>query len=186
MTKVPIEINLEFTPNPNTLKYELNRRLLVTGTENFTTREEAAEFSPLATRLFDLEDVAGVMIGPTFITITLTSQDNLRELNRDVMHAIKGHLESGEIIVTPRAEAEHPASESETARRIREIIDSEIRPAVAMDGGDITFESYRDGVVYLSMMGACSGCPSSQMTLKMGIETRLRQELPEIQEVVPV
>ena len=188
MTTVPVEINLEFTPNPNTLKYTLNRRLLLTGAENFKTRDEAEGYSPLAVKLHDLDAVSGIMIGPSFITVTLSSQDNLRELNRQIMNVIKEHLESGETIVTPRDPEEMRANETATAQRIREIIDSEVRPAVAMDGGDITFESYdeKDGTVYLYMMGACSGCPSSQMTLKDGIETRLRQEFPEINNIVPI
>ena len=102
MTTVPVEINLEFTPNPNTLKYTLNRRLLLTGAENFKTRDEAEGYSPLAVKLHDLDSVSGIMIGPSFITVTLSSQDNLRELNRQIMSVIKGHLESGETIVTPR------------------------------------------------------------------------------------
>jgi Fe-S cluster biogenesis protein NfuA len=188
MATVPVEINLEFTPNPNTLKYTLNRRVLLNGAENFTSREEAEPHSPLATKLFDVDDVCGIMIGPTFITVTLASQDNLRELNRTVMTTIKEHLESGDVIVTPRDPETLKANESETAKRIREILDAEVRPAVAQDGGDITFERYDEnsGVVYLYMMGACSGCPSSQMTLKSGIETRLRQEFPEITDVVPI
>lgn len=188
MATVPVEINLEFTPNPNTLKYTLNRRLLVTGAENFKTRDEAEGHSPLAVKLHDLDPVSGIMIGPSFITVTLSSQGNLRELNRQIMNVIKEHLESGETIVTPRDPEEMQANETAAAQRIREIIDTEVRPAVAMDGGDITFESYdeNEGKVYLYMMGACSGCPSSQMTLKDGIETRLRQEFPEISDVVPI
>lgn len=140
----------------------------------------------MAQKLFALDDVSAVMIGPTFITVTLSNQDNLRETNREIMQTIKGHLESGEIICIPRDKNEVRGEESETAKRIREIIDIEIRPAVAMDGGDITFERYEDGVVYLEMIGSCSGCPSSTMTLKMGIQNRLQQEFSEIRDVVPI
>jgi len=186
MNKVAIEINLEFTPNPNTLKYSLNRQILVTGTENYTARAEAQEFSPLASKLFNIDDIEGVMIGSTFITITLKTHDNLRELNKAVMHTIKDHLESGEIICYPRDQDAVKGEDSETASRIREIIDQEIRPAVAMDGGDITFDRLENGTVYLHMIGACSGCPSSTMTLKMGIQSRLQQEFPEVVDVLPI
>ena len=186
MSKVPIEIKLEFTPNPNTLKYSLNRQILVTGTENYTTKAEAQEFSPLAAKLFAIDGIEGVMIGSSFITVTLKNHDNLRELNKAVMHTIKDHLESGEIICIPRDQDRAKGEESEAASRIREIINDEIRPAVAMDGGDITFERLENGIVYLHMIGACSGCPSSTMTLKMGIQHRLQQEFPEVIDVMPI
>ena len=186
MSKVSVEINLEFTPNPNTLKYSLNRQILVTGTENYTSKSEAQEFSPLATKLFELEEIIGVMIGATFITVTLSNLDNLREINKSIMQTLKDHLESGEIICHPRSEDDCRGEQSETAIRIKEIINDEIRPAVAMDGGDITFERFEDGIVYLKMVGACSGCPSSTMTLKMGIQNRLQQEIPEVQDVLPI
>ena len=186
MNKTTVEIKLEFTPNPNTLKYSLNFQLLVTGSENYTSKEEAAQFSPLAKKLFDIPGIAGVMIGSAFVTVTLESQDKLRELNQAVIHTIKDHLESGEIICSPRDKDIPRGEESETASKIRKIIDTEIRPAVAMDGGDISFERFENGVVYLNMIGACSGCPSSTMTLKMGIQNRLQQEIPEILDVVPI
>ena len=186
MTKIPVEINLEFTPNPNTLKYSLNRQLLVTGTENYTSSEEAIEFSPLAAKLFELDEITGVMIGSTFVTVTLSNQDTLRELNKSILHTIKNHLEAGEDICYPRDKDEPKGEENETTFRIREIIDIEIRPAVAADGGDIQFERFENGIVYLNMIGACSGCPSSAMTLKMGIQNRLQQELPEVLDVMPI
>ncbi len=179
MSKTPIQINLEFTPNPNTLKYAINKRILATGAENFTDAAEAAEYSPLANKLFGIDGISGVMIGPSFVTITLSDTDNLRELNKQVMSVLKEHLESGELICKPR-ERELSPEQDETSTRIRAIIENEIRPAVAMDGGDVSFEGYKDGIVYLYMMGACAGCPSASMTLKMGIESRLKQEVPEI------
>ena len=186
MSKLSVEINLEFTPNPNTLKYALNRQILVTGTENYTSKAEAEKYSPLATKLFELEEISGVMIGATFITVTLSNLDNLRELNKSIIRTLKSHLESGEIICHPRPEDECRGEHSETALRIKEIINEEIRPAVAMDGGDITFERFENGIVYLNMIGACSGCPSSTMTLKMGIQNRLQDEIPEVQDVLPI
>lgn len=182
---IPVEISLEFTPNPNTLKYVLNRRVLPFGTENFTSLEEAKPYSPLAVKLFELEGIGGVMIGPNFLTVTLTDSNNLRELNRQVMDTIKEHLESGAPVCKQRDKEINP-DEDELSTRIREIVDTEIRPAVAMDGGDVSFEGFRDGTVYLTMMGACSGCPSASMTLKMGIESRLKQEFDEVESVEQV
>ncbi len=186
MSKIELEINLEFTPNPNALKYSLNRQLLVTGTENYTSEAEAQELSPLAAKLFKLVEISGVMIGSTFVSVTISNQDRLRELNKEIMTTIRDHLESGELICKPRDKSELRGDISEASRIIKNIIDNEIRPVVAMDGGDITFERFENGVVYLEMVGACSGCPSSAMTLKMGIENRLQQEIPEVQEVVPI
>jgi len=182
MSQIPIEISLELTPNPNTLKYALNRRILAAGSQNYTTAEDAAAYSPLASKLFALEGIGGVMIGPSFVTITLLKTDKLRDLNRQVMATLKAHLESGEEICRPR-EPLAAGEEDAVSTRIREIIDGEIRPAVAMDGGDITFDSYRDGVAYVYLQGACSGCPSASMTLKMGIEHRLKQVVPELKSV---
>ena len=186
MSKIELEINLEFTPNPNALKYSLNKQLLVTGTENYTSESEALTFSPLAAKLFKLEEVSSVMIGSTFISVTISDQDRLRELNKEIMTTIRDHLESGELICKPRDKSEIRGEISETSQTIKEIIDNEIRPVVAMDGGDITFERFENGIVYLEMVGACSGCPSSAMTLKMGIQNRLQQEIPEVQDVVPI
>ena len=186
MSKVTVEINLEFTPNPNTLKYSLNRQLLVTGPENYTSKEEAEKYSPLAAKLFGIDGIVGVMLGSTFVTVTLANHDNIRELNKSVIHTIKDHLEAGEVICYPRDPDAPRGEESETASKIREIIDLEVRPAVAMDGGDITFERFENGIVYLNMVGACSGCPSSTMTLKMGIQNRLQQEIPEVLDVMPI
>jgi Fe-S cluster biogenesis protein NfuA len=185
MAQVPLEISLELTPNPNTLKYALNRRILLSGTRNFPTAEAAKADSPLAERLFAIEGIGGVMLGPTFVTVSLTRTDHLRDLNRQVMAALRTHLESGAEICRA-TDALQPQDEDATSRRIREIIDGEIRPAVAMDGGDITFEGFRDGVVYVYLMGACSGCPSASMTLKHGIEHRLKQAVPEVKSVEQV
>ena len=182
----PVEVNLEFTPNPNTLKYTLNRRILILGTENFLSLQEAETYSPLAKKLLELKGIESVMLGPSFISITLDSQDHILELNEAAIKTIKTHLESGETIVVAREEAVIPDNEDENSALIRKIINTEIRPAVAMDGGDIHFSSYQNGIVYLHMEGACSGCPSSEMTLKMGIESRLRKEIPGLKKIIPV
>jgi len=130
------------------------------------------------------------MIGKNFVTVTKSDDGDWESVHKSCSAIIESHVASGETIVAdagPAAEAESPASaDSPVVRKIREILDNEIRPAVAMDGGDITFEKFEDGVVYLYMQGSCSGCPSSTMTLKMGIENRLREAIPEVQEVVSV
>lgn len=181
------DISLEFTPNPNTLKYVLNRELLERGAANFPNAA-AAERSPLAKRLFKVSGVVGVMIGRDFVTVTKGAEGDWDTLNRGVNDVLVDHLTKGLPVVDESffEKSQSSASDSEVENKIREILDNEIRPAVAMDGGDITFEKYENGVVYLYLQGACSGCPSSTMTLKMGIENRLKQVIPEVVEVVSV
>jgi Fe-S cluster biogenesis protein NfuA len=186
MSTPPVEINLEFTPNPNTLKYTVNRRLLAAGAEYYTSPSDAADWSPLAVVLFEIEMIDAILIGPTFVTITLAHQDNLRDTNKRIIDTIRGHLEAGLPIATPRDPELTAGDDSPDVQTIIRILDEEIRPAVAMDGGDISFQRFEDGVVYLYMKGACAGCPSSSMTLKMGIETRLKAVLGDdkIRDVV--
>jgi Fe-S cluster biogenesis protein NfuA len=184
-----VNIQLEWTPNPNTLKYVVDVRLIPTGAVNFTSKEAAAERSPLASRLFSIPGVAGVMVGPTFVTVTKGDEGEWDELNDGVMEALETHLAGNEPVLTGDAAIAAPVATGplgEVEMRIRQILDDEIRPAVANDGGDITLERYEAGIVYLHMKGSCSGCPSSTMTLKMGIESRLREVIPEVQEVVAV
>lgn len=181
-------IRLEFTPNPNTLKYVLGRQLLPRGTANFTDRG-AAETSPLPQRLFEVPGVSAVMVGPSFVTVTMNAEADAAALNDGVHTALHAHLDSGEHPVDPTVLEQGAAGagdDSAAVRRIREIIEEEVRPAVAMDGGDITFERFQDGIVYVFMKGSCSSCPSSTATLKMGIESRLREEVPEVIEVVQI
>lgn len=183
---MPVNVNLEFTPNPDTLKYTVNQQLLDRGAENFTESVQA-ERSPLAKRLFGVDGVKAVMIGPTFVTVTVTGQDKLMQVNTSMLREIKTHLEAGEPVITgPRIQSEHGASNSEAAQKIIEILDQQIRPAVAQDGGDIVFHKFENGTVYLQMRGSCSSCPSSIATLKQGIETRLRELVPEVVEVVQI
>lgn len=180
-----VNIQLEWTPNPSTLKYVVDRRLLPSGAMNFTSREAAAEKSPLVAKLFDIAGVTAVMLGGNFVTITKGEAGEWDELNDAVMSTLDAHLSAGEPVVNPGALEARPASGSNQIEdRIREILEAEIRPAVMMDGGDITLDRFEDGVVYLHMRGSCAGCPSSTMTLKMGIEARLRESIPEVAEVV--
>lgn len=181
-------IRLEFTPNPSTLKYVLAKQLLPRGTANFTDKAEA-ETSPLPQRLFEVPGVTAVMVGPTFVTVTMADDADAAALNDAVHMALHAHLDAGEHPVDPAVlerKAAGSGDEDPVVRRIREIIEEEVRPAVAMDGGDITFERFQDGIVYVYMMGSCSACPSSTATLKMGIESRLKEEIPEVLEVVQI
>lgn len=184
-----LDISLEFTPNPNTLKYVVNKTLLEKGAANFMTKDSASKASPLASKLFDIVGVSGVMIGKNFVTITKGEQGDWESLNNGVMDTLKNHINSGLQIMEATAidtAAPTGTGNGEIENKIRAILDAEIRPAVAMDGGDITFEKFENGVVYLYLQGSCSGCPSSTATLKMGIETRLRDAIPEVQEVVSI
>jgi Fe-S cluster biogenesis protein NfuA len=185
-----VNIQLEWTPNPSTLKYVVDTQLLPKGAMNFTTRDVAVERSPLATRLFDIKGVTGVMLGTNFVTVTKGDEGEWDELNDGVMLALDTHLSANETVVKPEVleqlAAKAVTGGTEMEQRIREILDAEIRPAVAQDGGDITLDRIENGTVYLHMQGSCSGCPSSTATLRMGIETRLREACPEIVEVVAV
>ena len=187
MSKPAVYVSLEFTPNPNTLKYSVNRQLVDKGAMNFLKSEEAEGRSPLAVLLFNVPGVAGVMLGRDFVTVTKSEDGDWDLVHKGASGTIERYLSTGEPVViqtdTPSA---HKGGESEIENKIREILDQEIRPAVAMDGGDITFEKFENGVVYLYLQGSCSGCPSSTATLKVGIETRLREAIPEVQEVVSI
>jgi Fe-S cluster biogenesis protein NfuA len=184
-----VNIQLEWTPNPNTLKYVVDRFLIPSGALNFTSKELASERSPLAKKLMDVNGVVGVMLGTNFVTVTKGEEGEWDELNDGVMEALDVHLTSGAPVVTGDISQYAPISSGpagEIEQRIQKILDEEIRPAVANDGGDITLERFENGIVYLHMKGSCAGCPSSTMTLKMGIESRLREMIPEVQEVVAV
>jgi len=188
--KSDVRVDLEFTPNPNTLKYVTSVALLLAGAHNYKDAASAEGKSGLATALFALQGISAIMVGRNFVTVTLADQDSLTELNDSIIETIKNYLVTGQPAVNPSSvsqESGHStgsAAQGDIPTRIVKILDDEIRPAVAMDGGDITFEKFEDGIVYLHMKGACAGCPSSTATLKMGIENRLREAIPEIQEVV--
>jgi len=184
-----VNIQLEWTPNPSTLKYVVDRKLLTVGAVNITTKEQAAEKSPLAKRLMDITGVTAVMVGTNFVTVTKGEQGEWDELNDRVMDTLDSHLTANEPVVDEAAIAASRQAAGATGsveQRIQDILDTEIRPAVAQDGGDITLDRFEDGLVYLHMKGSCSGCPSSTATLKMGIEGRLRELIPEVLEVVAV
>jgi Fe-S cluster biogenesis protein NfuA len=184
-----VNIQLEWTPNPSTLKYVVDRRLVSSGAVNITSKEAAEEKSPLGLKLMGIKGVAAVMVGSNFVTVTKGDEGEWDDLNDAVMATLDEHLGAGlpavneEVLAAARATAGVSGS---VETRIQEILDAEIRPAVAQDGGDITLDRFEEGIVYLHMKGACSGCPSSTATLKMGIESRLRELIPEVTEVVSV
>lgn len=182
---MPVNIQLEWTPNPSTLKYVVDRKLLPSGALQLGDRKAAAEKSPLAEKLFGIPGVTAVMIGTTFVTVTKGGEGEWDEMNDQVMSTLETHLDQNLTVVHPQAlERKASATESDVENRIRGVLDEEIRPALNRDGGDVALDRFEDGVAYLYMSGACAGCPSSTMTLKMGIETRLRELVPEVNEVV--
>lgn len=177
-------MHAERTPNPNSIKWVLGEPLVAPGVSAHFDEAPSGEVSPLAARLFGVSGVRGVFVASNFVTVTKAPELEWPELAEVLVGALKAHAASGEPALGPGFEAKSASSEDETVARIRRILDDEIRPAVAMDGGDVIFAGYHDGRVELYMQGACSGCPSSTATLKLGIETRLREAVPEIVEVV--
>ena len=188
-TTKTIQISAEVTPNPNTLKFIVNKALVGSGSLNFTDREKA-KGAYLPEKLFEVENVLGVMIGTDFITITKAPAASWKELVQPLTEKIKTLLSSNEVLLPAGFNMAAPAvgasANGEIERKIKEVLDTEIRPAVAMDGGDITFYGYQDGIVTLHLQGSCSSCPSSVMTLKMGVENRLKSLIPEVREVVQI
>lgn len=182
-----ISVTLEFTPNPDTLKYVVSTQLLERGALDFTDPSKA-EGAPLAQRLFKTEGVKAVMIAKDFVTVTVAGQDVMMDVNTAMLREIREHLEAGEPVVTDAlpAQDEHGTDDSLVAQQVKSILDQQVRPAVAMDGGDIVFDRFENGIVYLELKGSCAGCPSSTATLKMGIEQHLREMIPEVQQVEAV
>jgi Fe-S cluster biogenesis protein NfuA len=178
-------IQTEQTPNPQTLKFLPGREVMAEGTADFRD-EAAAERSPLAQRLFQVEGVLGVFLGSDFISVTKPEDKEWYLLKPAILGIIMEHFTAGRpVILEEKSEAESvPAEEdSEVVSQIKELLDTRVRPAVAQDGGDIIFRGFEEGVVMLTMQGACQGCPSSTATLKMGIENMLRHYIPEVTEV---
>jgi len=182
-------IQTESTPNPATLKFLPGQTVLEAGTADFPTAETAGA-SPLAQRIFAVDGVAGVFFGTDFVTVTKTDAVAWDHIKPAILGAIMEHYQSGAPVIEGDAagtgHAEHDGPDGEIVGQIKELLDTRVRPAVAQDGGDITFHGFERGVVYLHMQGACAGCPSSTLTLKMGIENLLRHYIPEVTEVRPV
>ena len=184
-------IQTEVTPNPATLKFLPGRSVLENGTLDIPSKESAAQ-SPLAAKLFDVANVGAVFFGSDFIAVTKTGGE-WQQLKPAILGAIMEHYMSGAPLLTGNAKSAEAAVEEffdakdvETVATIKDLIETRVRPAVAGDGGDITFRGYKEGIVYLNMKGACSGCPSSTATLRHGIENLLRHFVPDVVEVRPM
>jgi Fe-S cluster biogenesis protein NfuA len=178
-------IQTESTPNPATLKFLPGRIVLADGAD--FTDAASAHISPLAMRLFAVDGVTGVYLGPDFITVTKAGGE-WHHLKPAILGAIMDHFTRGDPVMTQAQgslHASHDADDedAEIIDQIKEILDTRVRPAVAQDGGDIVFHGFAKGVVYLNLRGSCAGCPSSTMTLKSGIENMLRHYVPEVTEV---
>jgi Fe-S cluster biogenesis protein NfuA len=184
-------IQTEATPNPATMKFLPERTVLETGTLDIRNRDDAAQ-SPLAERLFDIGGVSGVFFGCDFIAVTKDGSE-WPQLKPMILGAIMEHYMSGAPLLNAAAAGEDESrdeffdsADTETVATIKELIETRVRPAVANDGGDITFRGFKDGIVYLNMKGACAGCPSSTATLRHGIQNLLRHFIPDVVEVRPV
>jgi len=184
-------IQTEPTPNPATLKFLPGRAVLASGTLDMRDKQAAAQ-SPLAERLFEIAGVSGVFFGSDFVAVTKAGGE-WQQLKPAILGAIMEHFMSGAPLVRGEDAAAPTGGDeffepkdSETVATIKELIEARVRPAVANDGGDITFRGFKDGIVYLDMKGACSGCPSSTATLRHGIQNLLRHYLPDVVEVQPM
>jgi Fe-S cluster biogenesis protein NfuA len=185
-------IQTEATPNPATLKFLPGKDVLITGTRDYRDAE-MAEQSPLATSLFGIDGITGVFFGSDFISVT-KDVGEWQHLKPAILGIIMEHYMSGAAIVkdgqttveTNISEEFFEVEDEATVVTIKELLDTRVRPAVAQDGGDITFQGYREGIVYLTMRGACAGCPSSTATLQHGIENLLKHFIPEVQGVRPM
>lgn len=193
--KNPVMLYTEQTPNPETLKFVSNK-MLYKGTADFRTEELANEWSPMATALFQEPYVKGVYISNNFVTLTKEFNYSWQDLKLKAKEFIKDYLESDkEIIKEGFAEAmeklsedngvgyEYTTDEKEIVQKIKDLLEEYVKPAVEMDGGNIEFKNYKDGIVTVIMQGSCSGCPSSTVTLKSGIEGMLQRMIPEVKEV---
>jgi len=187
-------IQTEATPNPATLKFLPGKVVLDSGTADFRDADEAATQSPLAARLFAVDGVTGVFYGYDFITVTKTDTTDWSHLKPAILASIMEHFMSDAPVMAGRntaaeiapGEEFYDSDDESIVATIKELLDTRVRPAVAQDGGDITFRGYKDGTVFLNMKGACAGCPSSTATLKHGIQNLLRHFIPEVEGVEAV
>ena len=184
-------IQTEQTPNPQTLKFLPGQVVMEEGTVFFQSKEKTSK-SPLAKKLFDVDGVTGVFFGSDFITVTKNDSLGWQVMKPLILGAIMDHFNSGEPTINNETNDKGEKSllenseDSDIVKQIKELLDTRVRPAVAMDGGDIVYDNFENGIVYLHMQGACSGCPSSTATLKMGIENMLKHYIPEVKEVRPI
>ena len=196
VTKSPVMLYTEQTPNPETLKFVTNR-MLYRGTADFREESIAQEWSPLGTELFKLPYVKGVYVCNNFVTITKEFNYSWEDIMLKLKEFLKAYIEENKTIIKEGFEAakeeieaaqatdrEYTEEETKLVQKIKELIDTYVKPAVEMDGGNIEFKSYDEGRVSVVLQGACSGCPSSTVTLKSGIEGMLKRMVPEVTEVV--
>lgn len=186
-----ISIYTEMTPNPETMKFVANK-LLYPGKSIDLPDAETARVSPLATELFGFPFIKAVFIASNFVTLTKTPETEWQDVIPTIRQFLKEYLEEGKIVVNeeaamamkPESSNVVSADDDDVVKRIKELLENYVKPAVEMDGGAIQFKSYEDGVVNLMMQGACSGCPSSMITLKAGIEGMMKRMIPEVKEVI--
>jgi len=177
-------IQTQATPNPATLKFIPGQVVLESGLKDYQNVEEAGN-SPLAQRLFGLQGVSGVFLADDFVSVSKSDDTDWNMLKPMVMAALMEHLSTGQPILIEAEVEDDGAEDDEITAQIKELIATRVRPMVMMDGGDIEFERFHEGIVYLTMRGACAGCPSSTATLKSGIESMLKHFVPEVIEVRP-
>ena len=187
-----ISIYTEMTPNPETMKFVANKLLYPGKSADFPDVESAMP-SPLATELFGFPFIKAVFIASNFVTLTKTSETDWNDAIPSIRQFLKDYLEEGKPVIneeemaqrrTQQSSNEVSADDEDVVKRIKELLDNYVRPAVEMDGGAIQFKSYTEGTVSLAMQGSCSGCPSSMITLKSGIEQMMKRMIPEVEEVV--
>lgn len=195
LTKSPVMLYTEQTPNPEALKYVTNR-MLYRGIADFREKDLAQEWSPLANGLMELPYVKSVYLNNNYVTVTKEMNYDWAEIMLRIKEFIKNYMENDGVIVregyadflkTQEAQqnaVQFSGEHGEIARKVKELIDTYVKPAVEMDGGNIEFKAYDAGKVYVTMQGSCSGCPSSSVTLKSGIEGMLKRMVPEVTEVV--
>jgi len=184
-----VSIYTEMTPNPETMKYVANKLLYPSKSVDFQSEESAAP-SPLAKELFGFPFIKGVFIASNFITLTKTIETDWNDVIPSIREFLKEYLEEGKTIINedeliiPETSNVSNADDTDVVKRIKELLENYVKPAVEMDGGAIAFKSYHQGTVSLSLQGSCSGCPSSMITLKSGIEGMMTRMIPEVKEVV--
>jgi len=196
VTKSPVMLYTEQTPNPESLKFVTNR-MLYKGTADFREEGLAQEWSPLATELFQMPFVKGVYICNNFVTVTKEFNYDWADIMLKIKEFLKNYISEDKVLIKDGFEEamakieeergasyEYTENEAEIVKKIKDMIETYVKPAVEMDGGNIEFKSWDKGTVTLIMQGACSGCPSSTVTLKAGIEGMLKRMIPEVKEVV--
>ena len=180
-------IQTEITPNPNSLKFLSEKTISATGTEEFQKAHLKNLKVPFIKELLEFKGVELVLLSKNFLSVKKTDEVSWDELKPMVISHINDYFEkNNEPILKDSKKSENSLTDDETVKKILDVLDTKIRPAVARDGGDIKFKEYKDGKVKVEMQGSCSGCPSSTMTLKQGVENMLKHYIPEVNEVIPV